>query len=591
MILYELLTGTTPVERERLQSISLVDTQRLIRDSDPPRPSARVLQNATTLTGSATFRPADPRRLARTIRGDLDWIVMKALEKEPARRYQNAADFAEDLRRYLAGDAVMAVPPSLGYRLRKFVRRNKVMVVAGALVSASLIAGIIAFAWQAHIAQKRADDLAQMTAFEGAMFARIDPAKAGQRLVNDVRGKFTASLRKAGLSDQAIAERLQRFDADWQHVNATDAVRDVIDDSVLRPAAESIDQVFQRQPLLAAKVRLSLASRYTEMGLYDAALALEQAALATHRKVLGESDLQTASSQFAVGTILLQKGELAKAIPYLRDALQTARARLGDDDEDVLAIEGNLALAYANQGRLAEAEPYYRTVLEGRRRMLGDRHPDTFLASMNMGSLLRQEGKYDQAEPYLRDAATALEQVSGPNADNTLYALGNLALLDLARGRYAQAERQINTVLARSRHTYGDNHPTTLLASIILGSALERQGKFEQAQRLLAGISPITDRVLVAGNGFWNGLLYWHLGRASAGLHQYAQAEAELLKAQSLLAPPHPEEEPGDLRHCMQSLVELYLAWDNADPGKGHAAKAAAWQAKLAELGKAPVGH
>lgn len=584
VILYELLTGTTPVERERLQAVSLADTQRLIRDSEPPRPSARILQNATTLTGSATFRPADPRKLARTIRGDLDWIVMKSLEKEPARRYQSAADFNEDIRRYLAGDAVLAVPPSLGYRTRKFIRRNKGAVIAASLIGLSLLAGIVAFAWQAHLAQKRADDLAQVTAFDASIFAQIDAAKAGQRLAADVRQKFAADLRRQGLSRAELDRRLAAFDADWTHVNATDAARDVIDESVLRPAAASIDRRFARQPLLAAQLQQSLASRYSDMGMFDAALPLEMAALVTRRRLLGENSLETAKSEFAVGTILLQNGELTRAEPFLLRALKTARARLGEDSEDTLAVVGNLALVYSRQGDLARAEPYYRQVLEGRRRVLGQYHPDTLLASQNLGSLLREEGKFDQAEPFLREAAAAQEKVSGPDADNTLYALGNLALLDLARGQYAGAEKQIGIVLDRSRRVHGEDHPTTLLASIIMGSALERQGKHQQTQRLLAGIAPVADNALVGGNGFWNGMLHWHLGRARTALGDYAQAETDLLKACELLAVPHVVEEPNDLRECTRSLVALYAAWDKAEPGKGYGAKAAQWQAKLDAL-------
>ncbi|MBS0457489.1 MAG: tetratricopeptide repeat protein, partial [Proteobacteria bacterium] len=581
VILYELLTGTTPVEREKLASISIADTQRLICQSDPPKPSARVLSNATTLTGSASFRPTDPRKLARTIRGDLDWIVMKALEKEPERRYQSAAEFAEDLRRYLSGEEVMAVPPSLAYRTSKFVRRNKTVVAAGALIGLSLIAGIVAFAWQARIAQKRADDLTQVTAFEAEMFEQIDPANAGEKLAADLRIKFAQSLHKQGLPDEAITQRLQRFDADFKQINATDAARDVIDQNVLRPAAASIENKFGKQPLIAAQLRQSLAKRYLDMGMYDAALPLQLAALETFRRLKGEDAAATAIARFNVGTILQQKGDWAKAEKYYLGALATAR-KLGElDSQEALSAMGNLGVMYADQGRFALAEPYYRQVLEARQRLFGNDAPDTLLALQNMGSLLRTEGKYVQAEPYLREAAAAQERVSGPTADSTLYALGNIALLEQARGRHDLAEKQIAEVLARARRAYGETYPTTLLATIILGDILEDQGKHAQAERLLAGIDAPARQTFNGDNAYWRGMLLCHLGKARGAQGNYAPAEANLLEGRQLLTIPHAAQEVGDLHECTQALVDLYSAWDKAEPGKGHAAKAVEWKARL----------
>ncbi|MBS0213794.1 MAG: serine/threonine protein kinase [Proteobacteria bacterium] len=584
VIAYELLTGTTPVERERLASISIDDTQRLIRDFEPPRPSARVLQNATTLTGVATFRPSDPRKLARSIRGDLDWIVMKALEKEPVRRYQSAAELAEDLRRYRAGEAVTAVPPSVTYRARTFIRRNKLMVVAASLVTASLFAGIVAFAWQARIAQQRAAELEQVTAFESAMFQQIDPATAGQRLAQDVRGMFATALRKAGASDADIQSRLQHFDADWQQVNATDAARNVIDQNVLQPAAAAIDQKFGNQPLVAAQLRESLASRYNDMGMAKTAIALESRALDARRKLLGADAAPTLNSEFAMGVLLQGSGHFSEAATHYKTVLDAMHRRGLDDTLDALKVQSNLGLVYADQGRFAQAEEAYQRVLDGFRRLHGDNDPLTILAAQNIGALLRTEGKYDQAEPYLLAAAAAQEKVAGPNAEITLYANGNLALLDEARGRYAAAERRIDDVRARARRTYGENHPTTLMASIVMGGILERQNKHEQTERLLAGVAPAASRLFTGDYLYWNGMLREHLGQARAGLGRFTEAEADLLAAQSLLSTPHVAQEPHDLRECTQSLVDLYAAWDKAEPGKGYAASAAQWKEKLAAM-------
>ncbi len=595
VILYELLTDSTPLDSNTLRSASYAEVQRIIREVEPPRPSARLSQSITTQADVASRRQTEPRKLSGTVRGELDWIVMKAIEKDRVRRYETPAALAADVRRYLDGEAVLAAPPSTVYRARKYVMRHKGAMAAVSLIVISLLAGIIGFASQAHIArqqaeraqkqeqiaQQNANDLKQVADFEAAMLGQVNPVQAGKLLADDMRKKYAASLVRDGVPEDGRAQQLAAFDAIWQRVNATDAARGVIDQSVLRPAAALIDAKFAAQPLIAAQLRMSLAARYSDMGLLDAAIPLQRAALATRRQLLGENNPETATAELDMGSLLQRKGEFAQSEPYYLAALKTARAVAGEDNEYTLAILGNLALMYGDQGRFALAEHNYRKVLEARQRVLGKSHPDTLLAMQNLGALLRTERKYDQAEPYLREAAAGQEKVSGPNADYTFYAEGNLVLLAEARGQYDTAERQIADVLKRARRTFGEEYPTTLLASIIMGGILDREGKHDLAESLLVGVESASGRTLTGDNAFWFGMLRWHLGHARSALGRYPQAEADLLAAQSLLARPHVAQEPDDLRECTQSLIELYTRWDHAEPGKGYATKAAQWQQTL----------
>jgi hypothetical protein len=216
--------------------------------------------------------------------------------------------------------------------------------------------------------------------------------------------------------------------------------------------------------------------------------------------------------------------------------------------------------------------------------VLGKDHPVTLLAVMNMGALLRTERKFDQAEPYLREAAVGLLRVSGPNDGMTLYANGNMALLEEAQGKLDRAEHDIRDVLERARRTYGEDHPTTLLASIVESGILIRRGKLAETEQLLAPIEPVARKTLTGNNAFWFGTLLMHLGQARAGQAQHAPAEANLLEAEQILRLPHVAEEPDDLRNCIQSLVDLYTAWNKAEPGKGHDAQAAQWQQQLVSM-------
>src|SRR5205823_2408000 len=140
--LYELLTGSAPLERKRFKAAAMLEVLRLIREEEPPRPSIR-LSTTDELPSVAANRGLEPKKLSGLVRGELDWIVMKALEKDRNRRYETANGFAADVQRYLSDEPVQACPPSMGYKLRKFVRRNKRTVLAASLVVLALVGGII----------------------------------------------------------------------------------------------------------------------------------------------------------------------------------------------------------------------------------------------------------------------------------------------------------------------------------------------------------------------------------------------------------------------------------------------------------------
>jgi serine/threonine protein kinase/Flp pilus assembly protein TadD len=142
VLLYELLTGTTPFDKERLKDVGYDELRRIIREEEPPKPSTRISTMGQASTTISTQRKSDPKRLSQLFRGELDWIVMKALEKDRERRYETASAFAADVQHYLHDEAVQACPPTFGYTLRKFITRNRVQVVAGALVFGALVIGI-----------------------------------------------------------------------------------------------------------------------------------------------------------------------------------------------------------------------------------------------------------------------------------------------------------------------------------------------------------------------------------------------------------------------------------------------------------------
>ena len=213
VLLYELLTGSTPFSTRELKSAGLAEIRRIIREVDPPKPSTRIVHSAETLATAAAKRQTAPKRLSAIVRGELDWIVMRALEKDRQRRYPTANALAMDVQRYLGGEPVVAAPPGAAYRARKFARRHRAGVVGAAAVAAALVAGAAAFAWQAKVARgqrdravaaeararRRADELRKVSDFQAAMLAQVDPASAGLALEKEVAEEVEKALVQAGV--------------------------------------------------------------------------------------------------------------------------------------------------------------------------------------------------------------------------------------------------------------------------------------------------------------------------------------------------------------------------------------------------------
>ncbi len=642
VLLYELLTGTTPLDPRQVRAAAFGEIYRLVREVDPPRPSTRLASVTATLPAVAENRGAAPDRLRTLLRGELDWIAMRALEKERSRRYGTANDLAMDIQRYLSGEAIDAAPPSAAYRFKKVVLRNKGIVVAAGSVAAALLIGVVAFAWQATVARSqrdravkaeneataRADELKMVSDFQANMLAQINPTRAGDELTKDVTAKFARALAKAN-PPVPEPQRLvleESFNSQWQRVNATDVARELIDRTILKPAIEAIETQFADQPVVDAQLRQVLATQYALLGLFDAAAPLQESALATRRRVLGEEHPDTLTSISEMGILLQGQGKLAEAEPYYREALEKRRRVLGDEHPDTLISISNMDFLLQGQGKLAEAEPYGREALEIRRRVLGEEHVHTLLSISNMCTLLMFQGRMDEAEPFCREALEKRRRVLGEGNADTLISINNLAFLLQEQDKLAEAEPYRYEVVDKSRRVLGEEHPDTMIAVSNLGSLLQAQGKLGEAEpyyrealqtcsRVLGDAHPYTlvsigkmgslfvaqgrhaeaiellepaeaaIRATFTGNNarFLVQLLL-NLGRARAGLgfdpDRFAVAQANLLEAHNLSAATRGEEHR-DTRDSSQALAELYEAWARAEPGKGHEAQAVLWYQAL----------
>ncbi len=602
VILYELLSGALPFDPKELRRKAYREIQRIIREDDPPTPSARLSTIATRDTELAT-RIAQGRKeatanLSRLLKSELEWIPLKALRKERGERYSSPADLARDIQNYLSGRPLVAAPESSGYRVRKYVRRHRGAVAAVAAIFAALVFGLGLATWQWRVAERardqalqaqeaekrRADELKRVSDFQSRMLGQVDMEVAGADLMTDLQRRFMAALEKAGVPQPERQRRGATLQSELERVNATDAATVMIDQTILQPAIEAIDAQFKEQPLVDAQLRQSLAHVYESMGLFEAAEPLQRSAMETRRRVLGSDHPSTNSSINDMGLLLQDQGKFADAEKLLREVLETRRRTLGDEHPDTLGSMTNMAGLLQDQKKFAEAEPYFREVLEKSRRVLGENHPDAIGALNNFGSVLKYQNKLGESEVYFREALVRGRRELGERHPDTLVFLRNVGTVLLEQNKFVEAEPFFREALEKRRSLLGEDHPDTLRLVKNLGSTLRGQGKFKEAIDVLAPAEQPARKAFTGGNAPRMAMFLASLGRARVGAgfdpDRFRLAEANLLEAYPIVAAANGEQH-ADSIVCMQGLVELYTAWNAAEPTPKHASDLAAWQAKL----------
>ena len=539
VVLYELLSGTLPFDAKTLRSAGYAEIQRIIREVDPPRPSARLgAADLDTAAFIAKARQEEHGRIAGELRRELEWIPMKALRKDRARRYATAGALGADVRRYLDGKPLEAAPESRGYLLRKFLLRHRLELAAAAAVALALIAGLTVALWQAREAarqrdvavvagqreaeqraeadrqraraderaqaarsaeqaeRQRADQLKQVSDFQAQMLGRIDTNVAGAELAADLRRRFADTLRKAGASDAQQASRADSFAQDLLRVNATDAAAAMIDRTILKPALRAMDTRFKDDPATDASLRHALGQLYRTIGLYEQAFTLHDAALTTRRHVLGDDHPDTIASINSLGFVLQDQGKLADARPLAVEALERARRVLGDDHPATIDYIGNMATLLQGEGKLAQAETLYRESLDKRRRVLGPDHVDTIRGISNLGSILEAQGKFAEAEPLWRETLDKSRRLLGEDDVITLTTINNMGMLMRGLGKPAEAEAFFRESLAKNQRVLGEDHPNSVAAVNNLAVILQLQGKLADSEPFTRESLRLSRRVL-----------------------------------------------------------------------------------------------
>ena len=475
VLLYELLTGSTPFDSKKLRSAAFGEIQRIIREVDPPNPSTRLSQSSATLIGVAAARHSEPRKLNAIIRGELDWIVMKSLEKNRQRRYSTAQGLAADVERYLGGEAIVAAPPGAAYRVRKFVSRHRGPVVAAGLVGAALIAGLAGTLWQASNARSERDV---------AIAAKESETQARQAAATLAASE--AKQRQVAESNERKAEAINTFLLEMLgSADVREMGRDVKVSEALVRAAEKAGVTLKDQPEVEAAVRRILGSTFLSLGLPDAAEPEVLAAMTLSGKLHGEDSIDLARALLVLAKLKGQRGDFAASAEAAGRAAKIYAMLLGPNDPTTLTARGQYAIALPAIGKAQESVDVLTDVL-GLTTKAGERESREGRIMVNsLAVSYHHLGKLDEAEALYREAVDISARLDGPEHPDTLTTRMNLASMLQGRGNITEAEPMMAETCALVRKVFGDSHTTTATAAANLGGLYEAKGKLKDALPLL----------------------------------------------------------------------------------------------------------
>jgi tetratricopeptide (TPR) repeat protein len=489
VILYELLTGTTPLERKRFAEAAWMEIARLIIEEEPPTPSSR-LSHSDSLPSVAAQRQLEPVRLSRLLRGDLDWIVMKCLEKDRTRRYATANALARDIERYLCDEPVEAGPPSAAYRLRKFIRRNRGPVLAAAALVALIVLGAIVSTWQA-VRATRAEAAAVAEGLEKdkqRVRAEEAEALAKERLSDVSRQKQVADVEARtakAINDFLNQDLLQQVGGGAMSDQGYLAEPGLTVRAALDRAASRIGDRFRDQPLVEAGIQHTIGTAYVSVGEPGKAVPhLERARdlFGTHA---GRGNQMTVRSMSNLAGAYWHTRRLAQAVPLFEQTIALAKELLGPDHVDTLAYTNNLAVLYMVTGKADQAIPLLAHVLARRREKLGPGHRQTLATLNNLAAAHRDAGKIDQAVPLYEQALAERRQHLGADHHDTFASMHNLAGAFLITKQPQRATPLLEEALKGRKAKLGPDHPDTLDTMASLGVGYREVGRMNDGLPLL----------------------------------------------------------------------------------------------------------
>lgn len=457
VVLYVLLTGMLPFDRDAERRKPLDEVLRQLREEDPPTPSSKIQTEKESASAAAERRGTETNQLAKLLQGDLDWITMKAVEKDRARRYGTPSELAADIERYLENRPVVARPASTAYRVGKYVRRHRIGVSA-AVGLALLLSGFIVtqtvelrrITEERDRTARERDRANRVTDFMIGMFKQSDPSKA--------QGNVTA--------------------------------REILD-----KASTDTEAALAKDPDLKAQMMDAIGKIYINLGLHDQAQALLEKAVDLRRSAFGLNDRQTLSSMFGLVKVFEVQHRYTDAENLARQTIDLQKRALGEADPDTLRTESALGSILYGETRFAESEKLFRETLEAQRRVLGVESKDTLDTMIGLATALEREGRIPEAMKSYLQLVEITPRVLGPDHPDTLMAIRDLAEAQRDTGHYAEAAKLQRRVLESDGRIYGVDNLQTATDKWELANTMIETGQFAEAEKIFRDVLDFRTRI------------------------------------------------------------------------------------------------
>lgn len=505
VLLYELLTGSTPVERKSLHAAALDEMLRIIREVEPPRPSTKV-SSSDVAASAAALRQLEPRQLVKALAGDLDWVVMKSLAKERMRRYQTCSEFAADIQRFLNVQPVSAGPPSFVYRTKRLLQRNKVLSIATLVALLAIGVGSIAAAMgylesnrqfklakEAETKERTARQLAETRLAQvengikvlAGVFDELNPEEVDgtggelrDALVDQLK-QATQKLETEALGDSVTVARLQyRMALALMGLGVPDSALAVVQSAETKfLETGNVDADL----LNCGEVR---AMCLRKLGKNKQALEILNGLLENKQKHLGPSHIDTIATINNLGSVQTELGDSQQALAFYQQALDLCDQQYGPEAPVTLTAKTNLATARLKSGDIKNAPVELEQIWETRKRVLGIDHPDTLSSMESLVLAYRLNGEPKRALPIVDELVNATRKTMGSDHPRTMRAISNQAMIWKDAGQDEKAIPLLEQVARYRRLKLGENHPDTLQSINSLAVAYKDVDRMEQAMPL-----------------------------------------------------------------------------------------------------------
>lgn len=450
VVLYELLAGELPFDPKK----GAAGILRQMQEQALMRPSARVAGESEAEREAAKRRQTTPRGLAGELHGDLDLIVLRALEKDRAQRYGTPSELAADVRHWLRHEPVEAHPASTAYQVRKYVRRHRVGAAMTGVLALLVVGFAVVQALELRRIARERDRAARIAGFMTNMFRVSDPSEA--------RG------------NQVTARE------------------------ILNQASTQIETGLAGDPETQTQLMMTMGAVYENLGLYQRAEALEGEAATIRERVWGAENDATLEAKGALAWVLYRRGQFRASETLLREVLAVRQRKFGANNNATITVMDHLGTVLNEEGHPADSEALVREALAYRRRVLGNDNPDTLVTINNLALTMQGEGRWAEAEALDREELAGYTRLEGADSPQVLRAEGNLAIILYREGRLSEAEALERNNLAEKMRILGPDHPETVRAMNTLMATLTDEGKLDEAQALEEQVVAIRTRVLGA---------------------------------------------------------------------------------------------